>query len=121
MEVFDLADVWGSLSLKVQAYRRPGAKTYLVEKELLGAYDAHQTGTPNSVLMGTGRRRKTREIEGWATRQEYAQLVNDFKNAKLRTVTFSDGFSMTARIWKLEGKEKQGSDLVWYTAVFIEG
>lgn len=116
-----MADTWGEMELNVQTYRRPGASLYLVEKELLGAYDAHQTGTPNSVLMGTGRRRRIREISGWTTRQDYALLLNDYKSAAAKVVTFDDDFSMTARIWKLDGREELGSGLVWYTAAFIEG
>ena len=115
-----MADIWGSLSLNILSYKRSGAQTYLVEKELLAPYDARQGDKPNSVLMGTGRKRKTREVEGWAERQEYAILLYDYLNASSKTASFEDGFNLTARLWKLEGKEDLGNDKVWYSAVFIE-
>jgi hypothetical protein len=115
-----MADTWGSLSLKITAYKRPGAQSYLTEKELLAPYDARQTGNPNTVLMGTGRKRKTREVEGWADRKDYAILLFDYLNATAKNVSFDDGFNLVARLWKLEGKEELGSEKVWYSAVFIE-
>ncbi|HOU27351.1 MAG TPA: hypothetical protein PLD76_04785 [Paludibacteraceae bacterium] len=102
-------------------YRRPGVNRYFVEKELLPAYDSHTTNSPNTVLMGTGRKRRTREIQGWATRADYAAMVDDKNKAIKRTVTFDDGFTMDARIDKLEGNEQLGYNIVWYEAVFIEG
>ncbi|MCX7749158.1 MAG: hypothetical protein N2645_20035 [Clostridia bacterium] len=115
-----MADTWGGLSLNITAYKRPGAQTYLVEKELLAPYNSRQAGNPNTVLMGTGRKRKTREVEGWASRADYAVLLFDFLNATAKSVSFEDGFNFVARLWKLEGKEEPDNEKVWYSAVFIE-
>ena len=115
-----MADMWGGLPLNILSYKRPGVQTYMVEKELLAPYNARQIKTANSVLMGTGRKRKTREVEGWANRSDYAALLLDYLNAAAKTVSFEDGFNFVARLWKLQGKEQLGSSKVWYTAVFIE-
>ena len=115
-----LADTWGALPLKVQAYKWSGAQPYLVEKELLAPYDATSTGKPNSVLMGTGRRRKTLEIEGWATRSDYKALLLDYKQAVSRLLILGNNVSMHSQLWRLEGRAQPGSDLVWYRAVFME-
>jgi hypothetical protein len=70
--------------------------------------------------MGTGRKRKTREVEGFCTRVEYSQLILDYQSSEAKALAFDDGFTMTARLWKLSGKEEKGSSLVWYQATFIE-
>ena len=116
-----MADTWGTQTLNIIEYKRPGVNRYFVEKELLSAYNSHTTNSPNTVLMGTGRRRRTREVQGWATREDYAALVTDKNAATARTVTFDDGFTMTARIDKLEGNEQLGYSIVWFNAIFIEG
>lgn len=116
-----MAETWGSTTLNVQEYKRPGVARYFSERELLPAYNSHTTNSPNTVLMGTGRKRRRREIQGWATRADYAAMKLDKNLATARTVTFDDGFTMTARIEKLEGNEQLGYSIVWYTAVFIEG
>jgi len=116
-----MADTWGSTTLNVMEYKRPGVNRYFAEKELLPAYNSHTTDSPNTVLMGTGRRRRIREIQAWATRADYATLVTDKNAATKRTVTFDDSFTMTAVIDKLEGSEQLGYDRVWYTATFMEG
>ena len=116
-----MADTWGATTLNVTEYKRPCVNRYFVEKEILPAYNSHTTNSPNTVLMGTGRRRRTREIQGWATREDYDALVTDKNAATARIVTFDDGFTMTAMIDKLEGNEQLGYNIVWYEAVFIEG
>jgi hypothetical protein len=116
-----MSDTWGTQILNVIEYKRPGVNRYFAEKELLPAYNSHVTNSPNTVLVGTGRRRKTREIQAWATRVDYAALVVDKNTAIKRIVTFDDGFMMTAVIDKLEGNEQLGYDKVWYSAIFMEG
>lgn len=115
-----MADTWGSLALNVMEYTRPAASRYFVEKQILPAYNSHTTNSPNTVLMGTGRRRRTREIQGWCTRADYLSLKNDKNAATSRTVTFDDGYTMTAVINNLEGSEQLGYDIVWYSATFME-
>jgi len=112
--------MWGAVMLNISSYKRAGAERYFTEKELLAPYDARDKKTPNSVLMGTGRKRKTREIEGFCTRLEYSQLLIDYQSSEVKALAFDDGFTMTARLWKLSGMEQKGSDLVWYQATFIE-
>lgn len=116
-----MADSWGSTTLNVIEYKRPAVARYFVEKELLPAYNSHTTNSPNTVLMGTGRKRRRREIQGWATREDYLAMKNDKNAATARTVTFDDGFTMTARLEKLEGNEQLGYAIVWYSAIFMEG
>ena len=115
-----MADTWGGITLNVTEYKRPTAKRYLIEKELLPAYDAHSTDSPNTVIMGTGRYYRRREIQGWTTREDYLSLKNDKNAASRRTLTFDDGYTLSAIIEKLEGNEQVGYDIVWYTATFIE-
>lgn len=115
-----MPDMWGALMLNISSYKRAGAERYFTEKELLAPYDARDKKTPNSVLMGTGRKRKTREVEGFCTRLEYSQLLIDYQSSEAKALAFDDGFTMTARLWKLSGKEEKGSGLVWYQATFIE-
>lgn len=112
--------MWGALTLNISSYKRVGAERYFTEKKLLAPYDARDKKTPNSVLMGTGRKRKTREVEGFCTRLEYSQLLIDYQSSGVKALAFDDSFTMTARLWKLSGKEEKGSGLVWYQATFIE-
>jgi len=116
-----MAETWGSTTLNIMEYKRPAVVRYFAEKELLPAYNSHTTNSPNTVLMGTGRKRRRREIVGWATRADYLGMKDDKNKATARIVTFDDGFTMTARIEKIEGNEQLGYDIVWYTAVFMEG
>ncbi len=116
-----MIDSWGGTALNVTNYKRPGVQKYFVEKELLPAYDAHITNLPNTVLLGTGRKKREREISGWATRANYVAMQADRDSSTERTVTFNDGFSMIAKLGKLEGSEELGTSLVWYEATFVEG
>jgi hypothetical protein len=116
-----MPDTWGTKTLNIMEYKRPCANRYFVEKELLPAYNAHTTNSPNTVLIGTGRKRKTREIQAWATIEDYTALLDDKNKAISRIVTFNDGYTMTAIINRLEGNEQPGYNIVWYEAVFIEG
>lgn len=116
-----MAETWGSTTLNIMEYKRPAVVRYFAEKELLPAYNSHTTNSPNTVLMGTGRKRRRREIVAWATRADYLAMKNDKNTATARTVTFDDGFTMTARIEKIEGNEQLGYAIVWYTAIFMEG
>lgn len=113
-------DKWGDLELNVMEYTRKAASTTLKERQLLPAYDAHVTKVSNTVIQGVGRRRKTREIEGWATRADYLLIQDDYKTGITRTVIFDDDFTMVACLWDINSNEQLGYEIVWYQAVFKE-
>lgn len=114
-----MADTWGSLVLHVQEYSRPSAQINLSEKPLIPD-PAASTAIPQSVLMGTGRARRRRNISGWATKEDFDSLETDKESYTNRIVTFADAYTMTALIEQLDGALKIGSDLVFYSAVFVE-
>lgn len=112
-----MADVWGGVTLNILDYSRPAADIFMTEKLLLS--DPLST-LPQTLLMGSGRQRKRRSVRGWAYKADFDELETDYYSCTSKTISFKDGFSMSAYIEKLEGELKQGSSLVWYTATFIE-
>lgn len=114
-----MADTWGTLQLHIQEYSRPSAQTNLTEKALIPD-PAASTAIPQTVLMGAGRGRRRRNIVAWATKVDFDSLETDKESYTSRTVTFADGFTMPAMIELLDGAHKLGSDLVFYSAVFVE-
>lgn len=114
-----MADTWGSMQLNIQEYSRPSAQTNLTEKPLIPD-PAASTAIPQSVLMGSGRARRRRNISGWATKGDFDSLETDKESYTSRVVTFADTYSMTALIEQLDGARKLGSILVFYSAVFVE-
>jgi hypothetical protein len=114
-----MADTWGTIALNIQEYSRPTAKQLLVEKELIPDPLASTTA-PQTVLINVGRTRKRRSIAGTLTKANFDSLEADKYACTARTVTFDDGFSMTAIIEELTGERKLGTDLVFYRATFLE-
>lgn len=101
------------------AYHRPTADFFLREVHLIPDPTA-STATPQSVLMGIGRGRKRRTIEGWLNSTDFDSLEADKNSYTSRTVTFDDGFSMAALIEILDGERRLGVSRVFYRATFVE-
>lgn len=110
-------DRWGTLDLNIQAYERVETGVKLNEVNVI---TDPASDDPQSILMGGGRLRKRRNIQGYATKMEYDSLETDMLACAVKTVTFGDGFTMSAVISALSGSRNQGSDLIWYSASFLE-
>lgn len=112
-----MPDTWGALALNVMEYQRPAPEVNVREKPLLP--DPTNSG-PQSVIWGTGRLRKRREISAWATKVDFDALENDYILLNKRAVTFADTFTMNAVIESLQGERKIGTNYVFYSATFVE-
>ncbi|BAD39309.1 hypothetical protein STH324 [Symbiobacterium thermophilum IAM 14863] len=114
-----MSDLWGKTPLRVVSMARPKTQVGLTEKPVIPAPGA---SGPQSILMGTGRLRRRREIRGLATPAEYDQLEADYEALVVRTVTLADGMVMRAMIASLEADEVEGTggSLLSYTMTLVE-
>ena len=110
-------DRWGTLDLKIQAYERVETAVKLNEVNVI---TDPASDDPQSILMGGGRLRRKRTIQGYATKAEYDSLESDMCACTVKTVIFGDGFTMSAVLSALSSSRNQGSSLVWYSASFME-
>lgn len=114
-----MPDTWGSVDLNVSAYSRPTADFFLREVALVPDPSA-STSSPQSILMGSGRMRKRRFVRGTLNSTDYDSIEADKNSYTSRTLTFNDGFSMTALVESLDGERRLGTTLVFYSATFVE-
>lgn len=112
-----MPDTWGALALNVMEYQRPAPAVNVREKALL---PDPLSGGPQSIIWGTGRLRKRREVSAWATKVDFDAIENDYVLLTKKAVTFADGFTMNAVIESLGGERKIGTEYVFYSATFVE-
>ena len=117
-----MAETWGATTLYLMSYSKPGAEMYFSEKALLPDPTIAPT-TPQSVIQGVGRKRKRVKVSGYGTKAAVDALEVDMYAMTARTVTFDDGFTMSAYIepGTFERHTQLGLSIVFYDLTFIEG
>jgi len=119
-----MSDSWGGTLLNISEYHRLPAERFFSEKELLPDPSTLST-VPETVLQGSGRYRKRRELTGYCTKATFDTLETDYYSGTAKDLQCDDGFSMSAIIEKFtSASRKLGSgeiaDLVFFTLTFIE-
>lgn len=112
---------WDILLLNIQRYTRNPAQVNFSERPLVPDPTA-SVGTPQSVLMGTGRLRKRRSVQGWALIADFNAMELDYYSHTPRVVRLPDGEMFTAYIERIDNVEMRPGvrDRYWYDATFVE-
>ncbi len=111
-------DKWGSLSLNLTEYNRNEIGQLATEKSLI-AYT--KITAPQSRLLSKGRLRERRSVGGWATKEDFDLLENDYETFTKKKVEFHDGTIINpAIIEELSASRQKGTDAVFFEITFLE-
>lgn len=111
-------DKWGGLSLNLTEYNRNEIGQLATEKSLI-AYT--KITAPQSRLLSKGRLRERRSVGGWATKEDFDLLENDYETFTKKKVEFHDGTIINpAIIEDLSATRQKGTEAVFFEITFLE-
>ncbi len=102
---------WGTQTINIlqDSYAGPVADAGIVEIDILPGGEG-----PASVIQQGGRRRKTASWDGWATKTDVDDLLDDYYGGTAKTFTAADGTSFLAVIQSISYRPTQLSGGTFY-------
>jgi hypothetical protein len=112
------SDKWGGMRLNLTQYIRNEIGQLATEKSLIPYI---RITAPQSRLISTGRSRERRSVGGWATKEDFDQIENDYETYAKKKAEFHDGTVINpAIIEELSGMKQKGTQAVNYEITFLE-